>query len=145
MNNEHYFSFNYRILLVLLCCLVLAPAVFAQQRRDDPWWITLEEGKRYFRAGAYGDALRYFEDARESRKIYYEKLERDLITVLSLHPVRNLRDDLALAERYIEREFRTDAADALKELYYRIPKESFRNSSNAALAGLGRLKNYPEA
>ena len=117
----------------------------AQQRRDDPWWITLEEGKRYFRTGAYGDALRYFEDARESRKTYYAKMERDLITVLSLHTVRKLGDDLALLERYIEKEFRVDAAAALKELYYRIPKESLKNSSAAALAGLGRLKNYPEA
>jgi tetratricopeptide (TPR) repeat protein len=38
-----------------------------------------------------------------------------------------------------------DAADALKELYYRIPKESLHNSANTALTELRRLKAYPEA
>ena len=145
MNNKCCNSLSTRALFFLLCCLVLVPAAVTQQRRDDPWWITLEEGKRYFRTGAYGEALRYFEDARESRKTYYAKMERDLITVLSLHTVRRLRDDLGLLEKYIEREFRVDAADALKELYYRVPKGSLNNSSNAALAQLSRLKNYPEA
>ena len=145
MRNEYIFRIDSRFLLVLLCCLVLIPAADAQQRKDDPWWITLEEGKRYFRTGAYGDALRYFEDARASRQTYYAKMERDLITVLSLHAVRRLRDDLGLLEVYIEREFRVDAADALKELYYRVPKGKLNNSSNAALAELSRLKNYPEA
>ena len=133
-----------RCLLFLFCCLIVVPLV-AQQRRLDPWWITLEEGKRYFRAGSYGDALRYFEDARESRKNYYAKMEQDLITVLSLHFVRKLGDDLGLLEKYIEKEFRVEAADALKELYYRVPKAKLNNSSNAALAELSRLKNYPEA
>jgi len=145
MNKEHCLIANSRFLLVLLCCLALTPAANSQQRRDDPWWITLEQGKRCFRSGSYGDALLYFEDARESRKNYYAKMERDLITVLSLHTVRRLGDDLALLERYIEREFRVDARDALNELYYRVPKESLQNSSNAALTALGSLKNYPEA
>jgi tetratricopeptide (TPR) repeat protein len=131
-------------LLVLLCLLSLVPAE-AQQRRLDPWWLTLEEGKRYFRNGAYGDALRFFEQAREDRKNYFAKMERDLITVLSIREVRRFDDDLGLLETYIERNFRTDAANALKELYYRIPKESFDNSSAAALTELGRLKSYPEA
>ncbi|MCL1928439.1 MAG: hypothetical protein FWG07_06585 [Treponema sp.] len=145
MNNKHHNTMGTRTLFFLLCCLVLVPVAAAQQRRNDPWWITLEEGKRYFRNGAYGDALRYFEDARESRKTYYAKMERDLITVLSLHTVRGLRDDLGLLEKYIEREFRVDAMDALKELYYRVPKARLNNSSTAALTELGRLKNYPEA
>jgi tetratricopeptide (TPR) repeat protein len=132
------------IFLLILVFPVVCP-VFAQQRRVDPWWVTLEEGKRHFRTGSYGNALRLFEEARESRKDYFAKKERDLIAVLSLHTVRRLGDDLALAERYIEREFRVDAADALKELYYRVPKSRLNNSSNAALAELGRLKNYPEA
>ena len=133
-----------RFFTVLLCFFTLIPA-FSQQRRVDPWWITLEEGKRSFRAGAYGDAFRFFESARESRKNYYAKMERDLITVLSITTVRKLGDDLGLLEGYIEKEFRVDAADALKELYYRVPKEKLRNSSKAALAELGRLKDYPEA
>jgi tetratricopeptide (TPR) repeat protein len=140
---------NYRGLravffVALVYCCVLVP-LGAQQRRVDPWWITLEEGKRYFRAGAYGDALRFFENARESRKNHYAEMERRLVEVLSVNAVRRLGDDLALLERYIEKEFRVDAADALKELYYRVPKERLRNSSAAALAELKNLKNYPEA
>jgi len=117
----------------------------AQQRRQDPWWITLEEGKRCFRSGAYGDALRLFENARENRKNYYAVMERELITVLSIYEVRRLKDDLGLLETYIEKEFRTVAQDALKELYYRVPKDSLNNSSSAALSNMQRLKNYPEA
>ena len=131
-------------LAALVCSLALVPCG-AQQRRQDPWWITLEEGKRSFRTGAYGDALRFFENARENRKNYYAKMEQDLITALSIHAVRGFKDDLGLLEAYLEKEFRTVAADALKELYYRVPKESFDNSSSAALSALGRLKNYPEA
>ncbi|GHV86398.1 hypothetical protein AGMMS50230_20060 [Spirochaetia bacterium] len=111
----------------------------------EPWWLTLEQGKRYFRTGAYGDALRSFENARDSRKNYYAKMERDLVTVLSIHEVRRLGDDLGLVEMYIEKQFRVDAADALKELYYRVPKEQLHNSAKAALAELGKLKSYPEA
>ncbi|MDR2314719.1 MAG: hypothetical protein LBE02_09340 [Spirochaetaceae bacterium] len=117
----------------------------AQQPGQDPWWYTLEQGKGYFRNGAYGDALRFFQNARDRRKNFYEKLERDFITVLSIHAVRRLQDDLALVEVYIEKEFQVNAADALKELYYRVPRERFHNSARAALAELGRLKNYPEA
>ncbi|MDR0600723.1 MAG: hypothetical protein LBG84_11730 [Treponema sp.] len=115
------------------------------QRRQDPWWHTLEEGKRYFRNGAYGDALRAFEDARENRKNYYAKMEKDLIVLLSIHEVRRLGDDLGLVEVYIEREFRTDAAEALKELYYRVPKRRLNNSAQAALREIQKLKIYPEA
>jgi len=117
----------------------------AQQRRQAPWWITLEEGKRCFRSGAYGDALRFFENARENRKKYYAGMERELITVLSIYEVRRLKDDLSLLEAYIEKEFRTVVQDALKELYYRVPKENLHNSSSTALSELQRLKNYPEA
>ena len=151
MKNSQDSGFNtttpcniFRFVNIFLLFLVVIPA-FAQQRRMDPWWITLEEGKRHFRAGAYGGALRSFENARENRKNYYAKMERDLITVLSLHTVRLLGDDLGFLESYIEKEFRVDAADALKELYYRVPKEKLRNSSSTALAELGRLKSYPEA
>jgi tetratricopeptide (TPR) repeat protein len=114
-------------------------------QQGSPWWYTLEEGKRHFRQGQYGDALRCFETARDSRKNFYAKKEQDLITVLSLHGVRRLQDDLGLIEIYIEKEFRVDAADALKELYYRVPREKLHNSARRALSELGRLKAYPEA
>jgi tetratricopeptide (TPR) repeat protein len=52
---------------------------------------------------------------------------------------------LGLLEAYIEKEYRTVAADALRELYYRVPKENLHNSSSAALSELQRLKGYPEA
>ncbi|MDR2552500.1 MAG: hypothetical protein LBD31_04975 [Treponema sp.] len=129
----------------LFCWAVLSLPLGAQQRRQDPWWHTLELGKRYYRSGSYGSALRSFEDARNSRKNFYAKLERDLINLLSIHEVRRLGDDLSLVEVYIEKEFRVDAAAALRELYYRVPKESLHNSARQALAGLGRFKTYPEA
>jgi tetratricopeptide (TPR) repeat protein len=121
------------------------PALHGQSPNRTPWWYTLEEGKRYFRSGAYGEALKTFENARDSRKNFYAKMERDLIAVLSIHEVRRLGDDLGLVETYIERQFRVDAGEALKELYYRYPRESFHNSAQAALVRLGILKNYPEA
>ncbi|MDR1142648.1 MAG: hypothetical protein LBK77_00325 [Spirochaetaceae bacterium] len=137
------------LFFVVLGCALLVPAA-AQPRpgqggRQDPWWLTLEQGKRSFRNGAYGDALRSFEDARESRNRFYAKLERDLVAVLSIHEVRLMGDDLGLVELYIGKEFRSGAADALKELYYRVPKESLRNSARRALSELARFKAYPEA
>jgi len=132
------------LFLVLFCSLVLS-AAFSQQRRVDPWWITLEEGKRHFRNGAYGDALRFFGDARENRKNYYAKMERDLATLLSVHEVRMLGDDLGLLEFYIKKNSWSDVMAALKDLYYHVPKDNLRNSSRAALSELKHLKNYPEA
>jgi hypothetical protein len=136
---------SYCLFFTTVLFFVSSFSAFSQQRRQDPWWYTLEQGKRHFRNGAYGDALRSFEDARENRRNYYAKLERDLVTVLSIHEVRRLGDDLSLLEVYIEKQFQVDAADALKELYYRIPKASLHNSSQSALTELGRLKAYPEA
>ncbi|MDR2661916.1 MAG: hypothetical protein LBC31_02850, partial [Treponema sp.] len=139
----------YRLFPVVLGFALLVPAA-AQPRPgrnggQDPWWLTLEQGKRSFRNGAYGDALRSFEDARESRNRFYAKLEQELITLLSIHEVRLLGDDLGLVELYIAKEFRSGAAEALKELYHRVPKESLRNSARRALSELARLKAYPEA
>ncbi|MDR0448792.1 MAG: hypothetical protein LBH07_09010, partial [Treponema sp.] len=71
------------LLQIFFYFLVLFPAK-AQQRKVDPWWLILEEGKRHFRTGIYGDALRSFENARENRKKYYSKMEQDLINVLSI-------------------------------------------------------------
>ncbi|MDR2048506.1 MAG: hypothetical protein LBP69_03550 [Treponema sp.] len=105
----------------------------------------MEQGKRFFREGRYGEALRCFEDARGERENKYARLEQDLITVLSIREVRRLGDDLTLVETYIQKEFRTAAAAALNELYYRFPRSSLGNSAAKALERLGSLKKYPEA
>ncbi|MDR2471717.1 MAG: hypothetical protein LBD09_06375, partial [Treponema sp.] len=133
------------LILGLLSFYLEAQGRGASPLKPDSWWLTLEEGKRYFRNGSYGDALKSFEAARESRKNYYAKMERDLVTVLSIREVRRLEDDLGLVEVYIEKEFRVDAADALRELYYRVPKAELRNSARTALAELVKLKSYPDA
>jgi len=125
---------------ILLLCAV---SVFAQN--SNTWWYTLEHGKQMFRRGDYGNALIAFGDAKRQRRQMYERMERDFIDLLSLHEVRRLGDSLDLVERYIRDNGHIGASDALKELYYRIPKENFRNSASAALAGIASLKEYPEA
>jgi tetratricopeptide (TPR) repeat protein len=125
---------------VFFCCAVSG---FAQNA--DPFWLKLEQGKRFFREGEYGEALKCFEDARRERENKYAALEQDLIAVLSLHEVRKLGDDLGLVEAYVRKEFRTAAAAALNELYYRFPRSSLGNSAVKALERLGSLKKYPEA
>lgn len=139
---------RFAVFFTLVC--IFAPASFAQspamaRAAADSWWLTMEQGKRFFRNGEYGQALRSFEAAREQRKNKYTRLERDFITLLSVHTVRKLKDDLALIELYIQKEYRTAAAGALEELYYRVPRERLDNSASRALTELGRLKEYPEA
>jgi hypothetical protein len=131
--------FPFPILLLLLC----AGSVFAQN--NGAWWYTLEQGKQMFRRGDYGNALLAFDDAKRQRRAMYERMERDLIDLLSIREVRRLGDSLDWVERYIQDHGHVGAADALKELYYRIPRETFKNSVSAALAALGSLKEYPEA
>jgi len=127
------------ITIFILCCASVA----AQTQRD--WWYTLERGKLMFRQGDYGNALLSFEDARRQRRAMYERMERNLIDLLSLREVRRIGDSLDAVERYIYDKRYTDAANALEELYYRLPKASFNDSASAALAALGTLKDYPEA
>jgi tetratricopeptide (TPR) repeat protein len=129
---------TFLVLTFLTCC-----AIGAQTQRD--WWYTLERGKQMFRQGDYGSALLTFEDARRQRRAMYERLERHLINLLSITEVRRIGDSLDLVERYIGERHHADAAEALAELYYRIPKETFNNSATAALTALGTLKDYPEA
>jgi tetratricopeptide (TPR) repeat protein len=136
---------KYRPQFTVILFLALAAAPLTAQERAGNWYLTLEQGKTYFRTGAYGDALRSFELARDMRKNSYAKMEKDLITVLSIHEVRLLGDDLGLLETYIKNRYRVEAAAALAELYYRVPKESLKNSSQRALQELSRLKTYPEA
>jgi len=132
-------KFIFCVNLLLLC----SAAVFAQTQRD--WWYTLERGKLMFRQGDYSNALLSFEDARRQRRAMYERLERYLINLLSITEVRRIGDSLDLVERYIGERRHSDAGDALAELYYRIPRESFNNSASAALSALSTLKDYPEA
>ena len=110
-----------------------------------PWWYTLEQGKTLFRSGAYGNALMTFEDARRERIAQFARLEQDLITLLSDPYVRLMGDSLEFVERYIAENHETRAANALSELYYRVPRDSLKGSVTQALAELNRLKGYPEA
>jgi tetratricopeptide (TPR) repeat protein len=105
----------------------------------------MEQGKLFFRDGAYGDALLAFEDARRQRQAQFTRMERDFINVLSIPEVRRLGDSLDRVEAYISERNYPDAAAALGELYYRTPREGLNNSAEAALAALGGLKDYPEA
>jgi tetratricopeptide (TPR) repeat protein len=125
--------------------LLLPGLLYAQRRTVQPYWYTLEQGKRYFRNGAYGDALRAFEEARRDREAMYARMERTMIELLSVPEVRRLGDSLEQVEAYIADRNRYEAAAALKELYYRIPKESLGNSAKKVLEELDRLKAYPEA
>jgi tetratricopeptide (TPR) repeat protein len=128
---------------LLLFCIFPAASAFAQT--PQPWWYTLEQGKLKFRNRDYGNALLQFEDARRQRRAMFERMERDFINLLSIGEVRRLGDSLDLVEQFIHERRYAAAAEALEELYYRIPKERFKNSAAAALAALGTLKDYPEA
>ena len=135
---------TFSILIFFFGC-VLAFAQGLGSPGPNDWWYTFERGKQMFRQGDFGNALLAFEDARRQRLYVYERMERDFIDLLSLPEVRRMGDSLDWVERYIGERHFIGAANALKELYYRIPKESFKNSASAALAALGTLKNYPEA
>ncbi|GHV61639.1 hypothetical protein AGMMS49587_06310 [Spirochaetia bacterium] len=105
----------------------------------------MEQGKFFFREGDYGSALLAFEDARRQRQIMYARMEQDMINLLSIPEVRRLGDYLDLVETYIADRGQVDAAAALGELYYRVPRASLNNSAERALAELGKFKDYPEA
>jgi tetratricopeptide (TPR) repeat protein len=131
--------FSFLCVLFFLC----VNTVGAQTQRN--WWYTLEQGKQMYRQGNYGNALLAFEDARRQRRTMYERMERDFINLLSVREVRRMGDSLDWVERFIRDRRYADAAAALEELYYRIPRESFNNSASAALTAIGTLKDYPEA
>jgi tetratricopeptide (TPR) repeat protein len=128
-----------------LFALALLGPVCGQAGEGSPYWYTLEQGKHYFRSGDYGEALVAFEGARDQRRALYGRMEQDLIDLLSIPEVRRLGDSLALVESYIAERGRVDAATALAELYYRVPKGSLGDSAQAALAAIGRLKDFPDA
>jgi tetratricopeptide (TPR) repeat protein len=135
------------IRIAVLAALFLFPfPIFSQTNSAvRPWWYTLEEGKLHFREGSYGNALLSFEDARRQRRALYTRLEQDLIVFLSIPEVRRLGDSLDRVEIYMTERNYSNAAAALGELYYRVPRESLNNSAALALTALGRLKDYPEA
>jgi tetratricopeptide (TPR) repeat protein len=131
-----------------LAVFLLFSAFFAFSQTNAvarPWWYTMEQGKLYFRDGAYGNALLAFEDARRQRQAQFTRMEQDFINILSIPEVRRLGDSLDRVEIYITERNYADAAAALGELYYRVSRESLNNSAARALAVLGGLKDYPEA
>ncbi|MDR0501740.1 MAG: hypothetical protein LBH16_00315 [Treponema sp.] len=134
---------NTLIKYFLLFLFISAP-VFAQQETL-PWWLFLEQGKQRFRSGDYGGALLVFEDARRNRNAMYGQMERDFIHLLSLRELRSTGDALDGVEKFSHERHYTAASAALNELFYRVPKDSLNNSALAALAAIGKLKNYPEA
>jgi tetratricopeptide (TPR) repeat protein len=132
-----------RVFFPILLLVLFVGSVFAQS--NSTWWYTFEQGKQMYRRGDYGNALIAFGDAKKQRRAMYDRLERDFIDLLSISEVRRLGDSLDLIERYIRDYGHVGAADALRELRYRYPNETFRNSASAALTALGTLKEYPEA
>jgi tetratricopeptide (TPR) repeat protein len=127
----------------LFILFLLLTAASAQEAR--PWWYVLEQGKFLFRQGDYGSALLAFEDARRQRYNSYAGMERDFINFLSIPEVRGIGDSLTTLESYITERGHADVEKALGELYYRVPRESLRDSALLALEELGKFKDYPEA
>jgi len=123
--------------------IIYTPAAFSQPVQ--PWWLSLELGKILFRSGDYGASLMLFEDARRDRRVMYEQMEKNFINFLSVNEVRRIGDSLDRVERFSYDRHYTAASNALEELFYRIPKENFKNSASSALNAFDRLKNYPEA
>jgi tetratricopeptide (TPR) repeat protein len=132
-----YFFVFYLLFIILPC--------FAQQAEPRPWWYTQERGKEYFRQGEYGKALVAFEDARNERRNMYAKMAQSLIDVLSVPEVRRMNNDLNMVEMYIDKQELLSARAALRELYYRVPRETLNNSAQAALDAITHYKDYPEA
>jgi hypothetical protein len=134
-----------RLCVSLFSILILCALPLFGHSQTRPWWYSMEQGKLSFRSGDYGRALMSFEDSRRQRHDMYERMEQDFINLLSINEVRRLGDSLDWVERFANERHYTAAIAALEELYYRVPKSSLNNSAAAALAALGRLKEYPEA
>jgi tetratricopeptide (TPR) repeat protein len=129
------------ILIFFLCSMLM----YAQQQNMRPYWFILEQGKFAFRNGDYGQALIAFEEAKRSRRSIYERMEQDIIEVLSVYEVRRMDNDLGKIEQYIVERYYVGAEAALAELYYRLPRDSLGNSAQKALEELSKFKDYPEA
>jgi hypothetical protein len=112
---------------------------------NDNYWLALEMGKYYFRAGDMGNALLSFEDARNERRQLFYHGETVLVNLLSIHEVRGLGDNLDYIVGYAKHASLIDVQEVLNQLYYCIPKESLNNSAQAALDAMRREQKYPEA
>ncbi|GHV82817.1 hypothetical protein AGMMS50212_01570 [Spirochaetia bacterium] len=111
----------------------------------DPYWLSFEKGKKYFREGDYGNALIAFEDARNDRNAMFTQFEQDWILLLSLGEVRRMNDSLDRIETYVRERGQFAAEKSLDDLYWRVKKESLRNSALTALSIFRQLKYFPEA
>ena len=139
---EEFEGLMYRKVIFGFILLILSSGLVPAQQR---WWYTLEQGKRLFASGAYGDALMAFEDARRERLDQFTRMESDMILLLSNPNVRRFGDSLEYVESYIADNRETAAAEALSELYHRFPRDSLRGSVQRVLQELDRQKGYPEA
>jgi tetratricopeptide (TPR) repeat protein len=138
-----------RALLFALSLTAASPG-YAQKKMpvypaEQPFWFTLEEGKKAFRAEDYGAALSRFENARAQRRRRYTRMEQAFIALLSISEVRRFGDSLDSIEKYIAERSQVDAGAALDELFYRVGRDALRNSAKTALDFFGRLKEYAEA
>jgi tetratricopeptide (TPR) repeat protein len=141
---------NFWKLFAFVCTIFLLAgnAAFAAtntERGADKYWYVFERGKTEFRRRDFGAALVSFEDAREMRRAKFYRLELSLVELLSIGEVRSFKDNLERIELYVDERMQMDAKEALDELYYRVPKESLKNSAQAAVEALRRLRSYPEA
>ena len=134
-----------RFAIGALFLAISAALGWSQQIMQEPYWYTMERGKQHFQNGAYGDALLAFEEARYQRRMEYAKMEQDMIALLSMPEVRYFGDSLMLIELYIADRHQINAAQALEELYYRVPRAEIGGSARRALEYLDQLKSYPEA
>ena len=138
---------------ILFCILIfllvfIQGALLAQETgtaNPREWRQAFEHGKVIFRQKDFGNAFISFNDAKRLKRTYFERLERNFIDLLSITEVRRMGDSLDWIERYINERHYAGAADALEELYYYFPRDTFNNSAKAALEALGRLKDFPEA
>jgi tetratricopeptide (TPR) repeat protein len=72
-------------------------------------------------------------------------MEQNFINFLSNPEVRLIGDSLTVLETYIRQRNHADVELVLRELYYRVPRDSLQDSALAALQELGKFKDYPEA
>jgi len=134
-----------KVALFLAVLAVMAQSAFASAPGRRDWWYTFQRGQVMFSLGDYGNALLAFEDARRDRLAAFDRMERDLIDVLSMGEVRRMGDALDWVDRFVRERHFSAAAAALDELYFRVPRERFGNSVSAALGELGALGYFPEA
>ncbi|MCL2834723.1 MAG: hypothetical protein FWD78_16250 [Treponema sp.] len=139
MSKKFFFTLSF---IFIFLSVIQVQTIHAQTK---PWWLSLEQGKLFFRSGAYGDALNSFDDARRNRLDVYTRLEDNLIIALSAPELRRFGDTLDQVEVYCSQQHINNVTEALNELYYRFPKDNLDNSVKRVLEEIDRLKSYPEA